>query len=271
MTPRSMLYCLLSTALIAGCSAGDSGEPQTAQQSDNSPRHEEWVKIESETGIMLDAYCVYPEADGPTLSVIVIHENRGMTDWVRTVVDRLTAEGFLAIAPDMLSGKGPDGSGSAGFASGDDLRQALRDLTMDEKMQNLRAVVRYARELPATSEQVAVAGFCWGGSHTFAFAAKEPSLAAAFVFYGTYPGDDQLAEIQCPVYGFYGGNDNRVNATIPDTETAMERLGKLYEPEIYAGAGHGFMRAGAEPDATPENRAAMEAGWDRWLGLLRGM
>ncbi|MBX6315236.1 MAG: dienelactone hydrolase family protein, partial [Isosphaeraceae bacterium] len=119
---------------------------------------------------------------------------------------------------------------------------------------------------------VTVAGFCWGGGQAFRFATNNQRLKAAFVFYGTGPDDkDALARITCPVYGFYGGNDARVNATIPKTEELMRAAGKRYEPVIYEGAGHGFMRAGEAPDATEANKKARAEAWARWLQLLKSL
>ena len=126
------------------------------------------------------------------------------------------------------------------------------------------------RALPACNGTVAVAGFCWGGAQSFRFATARDDLAAAFVFYGTAPDDEAaLARIRGPVYGFYGGNDARVNATLPKTEERMRAVGRTFEPVIYPGAGHGFMRSGEAPDADAANRAARDAAWGRWLELLR--
>ena len=267
---RTFAYLTALVLLIGGRALPAIGQA-TAQHTDHSPRHAEWVKLSSEAGKTLEAYLVYPETSGPTASVVVIHENRGMTDWVKSVVDRLAAEGFVAIAPDLLSGKGPNSGGSASFATGDDLLKALSALTVEEIMQDLRAAVKYVRDLPSTNEKVAVAGFCWGGHKAFLLAAHEPLLTASFVFYGTSATEQYLESINCPIYGFYAENDNRVNATVPGAKAALEEIGKVFQGETYKGAGHGFMRAGTEPDATPENKAAMEAGWIRWLKLLKAM
>lgn len=78
-----------------------------------------------------------------------------------------------------------------------------------------------------------------------------------------------MEQIACPVYGFYGGNDARVTATVPKASELMKQTGKTYEPVIYQGAGHGFMRAGEAPDAGPANKRAREQAWERWKGELR--
>ena len=136
-------------------------------------------------------------------------------------------------------------------------------------MADLDAVTDYVKKLPAASGKVAVGGFCWGGARTFSFATQRPDLSAAFVFYGT--GPQEVSGIRAPVYGFYGENDARVNATIPASEEAMKAAGKKYEPVIYAGAGHGFMRSGEAPDANDANKKAREDAWKRWLAVLKAM
>jgi carboxymethylenebutenolidase len=117
---------------------------------------------------------------------------------------------------------------------------------------------------------MAVGGFCWGGTQTFRFATHNKDIKAAFVFYGSGPEkESDLARITCPVYGFYGGNDNRINATISKSTELMKQAGKTYEPLIYDGAGHGFMRAGEAPDASAENKKAREAAWQRLKDVLK--
>jgi carboxymethylenebutenolidase len=167
---------------------------------------------------------------------------------------------------------GPDGGKTSDFADSDAAREALYKLEPNQVTADLRAVANYVKALPAANGTLTVAGFCWGGSQTFRFATNEPDLDAAFVFYGSGPDAAiDLARIEAPVYGFYGGNDERVNATIPDTESLMAAADKTYEPVIYDGAGHGFMRAGEEPDATDANRQAREDAWARWLDLLEDL
>ncbi len=217
------------------------------------------------------AYLVYPEVSHKALAVVVIHENRGLTDWVRSVADQLAEAGYIAIAPDLLSGAAPGGGKTSDFASGDAAREAIYALPADQVIADLNAVADYVAKLPAANGKVAVAGFCWGGGQTFRFATNRANLAAAFVFYGTGPDKDAIARIKAPVYGFYGGSDARVNATIPDTTAQMKDAGKAYEPVIYDGAGHGFMRAGEEAGASAENKKAREEAWARWKKLLAGI
>lgn len=244
---------------------------------DKSPRHQEWVKVKNGER-SVNSFLVFPEVKNKATAVVVIHEIFGMSDWVRSLTDQLAEAGYIAIAPDLLSGMGPKGGGSSEFdRSG--IGQAIRDLPPDQITADLNAVADYVAKLPACNGKVAVAGFCYGGSQTFRFATNRPSLKAAFVFYGGGPeSKEAIAKIQCPVYGFYGGSDARVNATIPKSQELMKEAGRTYEPVIYAGAGHGFMRAGEDPtasDATPEakamkdaNKKARDEAWARWKSIL---
>ena len=266
------MIMITTGSLIYSCNKSERSkavnDSETAGRLNDSPRHQEWITIHTPHGTKLEAFIVFPEVETPSTSVVVIHENRGLNDWVRSVADRLAEEGYVALAPDILSGKGPDNGGSGSFASGDELRKALSQLTPDEITGNLKAAVNYLRGLPSTTDKVAVAGFCWGGKNTFRFATNEPSLSAAFVFYGGPPDSEAMSRITCPVYGFYGGNDTRVTGTVDTAIKTMAELNKIYEPVIYPGAGHGFMRSGEEPDATRENKDARLKGWARFLDLL---
>lgn len=235
---------------------------------ENSPRHHEWVTLESTAG-EVDAFVVYPERSDKALAVIVIHENRGLSDWVRGVADQLAEAGYLAIAPDLLTGKAPNGGRTSDFATSDDARNAIYALNGDDVIANLDAVAEYAKSIPTANGKLAVAGFCWGGSQTWRVAIARDDLVLACPFYGTAPEDAAaFASIECPVYGFYGGDDDRVNATIEGTAENMAAAAKSYEPEIYEGAGHGFMRRGEEESGTANERA-MKQGWERWLRLLK--
>jgi carboxymethylenebutenolidase len=236
---------------------------------EKSPRHGEWVQIKNGDRTV-QAFIVYPESKKKAPAVVVIHEIFGMTDWVRTVADKLAENGYIAIAPDLLSGMGPNGGRSSDYPSVDAAREAVGKLPPDQVTADLNATTDYVKKLPAANGKVAVVGFCWGGSQSFRFATNRPDLAAAFVFYGTAP--DNVSSIKAPVYGFYGGNDARVDATIPKTQDAMKQAGKKYEPVTYDGAGHGFMRAGEDPSNTnPANKTAHDEAWKRWLGLLKKM
>lgn len=235
---------------------------------EKSPRHLEWVKVRHGDR-EVNCFIAFPEVKEKATAVVVIHEIFGLTDWVRGVTDQLAEAGYIAIAPDLLSGTAPGGGGTAELGSGDAVRKAISSLPPDQITADLSAVVDYVGSLPAANGKVAVGGFCWGGSQTFRFATNNRKILAAFPFYGS--GPDQaadIARIQVPVHGFYGGNDARVNASIPKSTELMKSAGKQYEPEIYDGAGHGFMRAGEDPGGNAANKAAREAAWKRWKEQL---
>lgn len=236
---------------------------------EKSPRHQEWIKAKHGPR-EVQCFVVYPEVKDKVPAVVVIHENRGLTDWVRSVADQLAQAGYVAVAPDLLSGTAPGGGGTSDFAGQDAATRAIYALSPEQVTADLNAVADYAAKIPAANGQVAVAGFCWGGSQSFRFATNNKEVKAAFVFYGTGPDkSEEIARIRCPVYGFYGGADARVNATIPKSVELMKKAGKTYEPVTYEGAGHGFMRAGDEPEATGANKKARDEAWRCWKNLLK--
>ena len=234
-----------------------------------SPRHHEYVALKHGDRTV-QAFVVYPEVKTKAPVVILIHEIFGLSDWAKEMADELAAQGFIVIAPDLLSGFGPNGGGSSAFPDQDATIKAVSALNPDTVNADLDLAAEYGKHLPAANGKIAVTGFCWGGGKSFAFAAHRKDLSAAFVFYGTAPAD--VTPITAPVYGFYGGNDARIGATIPATTAAMKTAGKKYEPVTYDGAGHGFMRAGEDPTNTvPGNKTAREQGFARLVTLLQGM
>ncbi|HEY7304176.1 MAG TPA: dienelactone hydrolase family protein [Bryobacteraceae bacterium] len=237
------------------------------QRLEQSPRHREWVTVKHD-GRSVETFIAYPETKTKTSVVLVIHEIFGMTDWAQEVSDEFAAAGYIAIAPDLLSGMGPNGGRTTSFSQ-NDATEAVSNLKPDQITADLNAVADYARKLPAATGKLFVAGFCWGGGQSFRFATNRPDLSAAFVFYGPPPDKDAMAHIKAPVYGFYGGNDARIDATIPGAKDDMKALGKTYEPVVYEGAGHGFMRAGEAPDASEGNRKAREESWARVKKVLK--
>jgi carboxymethylenebutenolidase len=234
-----------------------------------SPRHQEWLTVKNGAHNVA-LFLVYPEVSGKAPVVLVIHENMGLTDWVRGVADQLAETGYIAVAPDLLSGMGPGGGKTSDFPGVDAAREAIYKLPPDQVTGDLNAAADFALRIPAANGKLAVAGFCWGGTQSFRFATDRGGLAAAFVFYGTGPETREAVEkIKAPVYGFYGGDDARVNATIGKSKELMSAAGKTYDPLIYEGAGHGFLRAGEEAGSTPANRKAREEAWTRWRALLK--
>jgi carboxymethylenebutenolidase len=258
---------LLVTALMcAGLSV--SAQDWAKARLEKSPRHGEWVDVKNGSRTV-HCFVVYPEVKDPALAVIVIHEIFGLSDWARNAADEVAAAGYIAIAPDLLSGTGPKGGGTGDYASIDDVRSAIFKLPPAQITGDLNAAADYVKALPAANGKLAVAGFCWGGAQTFRFACSRPDLKAAFVFYGTPPDGKEMENIKCPVYGFYAGNDARVSSTIPAAEKNMKAAGKTYEPVKYDGAGHGFMRAGEDPnDGKEANKTAHDQAWQRLKELL---
>jgi len=275
------------------------------QRLTKSPRHQEWVKVKNGTR-EVNSFVVYPESKNKATAVIVIHEIFGMSDWVQSLTDQLAEAGYIAIAPDLLSGMGPNGGGTSEIAAtaNNAVGQAIGKLPPDQITADLNAIADYVSHLPGANGKVVVAGYCWGGSQSFRFATNRPSLKAAFVFYGSAPASNQqgqpfapdkdaLGHIGAPVYGFYAENDMRIDGTIPATTDAMKELKKLYDPVTYAGAGHGFMRAGEAPEpvapvakgdkdaddkaaadyqkaltAYKANKKARDDAWVRWKAIL---
>jgi carboxymethylenebutenolidase len=235
---------------------------------DKSPRHHEWVDVESEGGRKVKCFVVFPEVSDKAAAVLVIHENKGLTDWVRLVADRVAEKGYVAIAPDCLSGTGPGGGNTDSFESIDAATQGIYKLDNDQVMADLDAAAAHVTKLEASNGKLACMGFCWGGGKSFAYAAHNPNLAAAMVFYGSAPEEATLAKIKAPVYGFYGGNDRRITGQVPQITEKMKELGKKYEPVVYEGAGHGFMRTAAYPDASEADRKAYEQARERVKKIL---
>lgn len=242
-------------------------EATAKAQLEKSPRHGEYADIALPGGGKLNAWVVYPERKDKAGVVIVIHEIYGLSDWLRGVADQLAKEGFIAVAPDLISGMGPNGGGTSSVASRDDLVALIRGLTPEQTRERLDAVRDYARKIPAANGKIATMGFCWGGAKSFAYAVSEPTLDGAVVYYGTSPEAADLAKIKAPVLGLYGADDARVNTTVGPAETEMKKLGKSYEPHLFEGAGHGFLRA--QDDREGANLKATQAAWPLTLSFLR--
>ena len=267
---RSALFAaLLAFTFLLGATAVQAQDWAKAKL-EKSPRHREWVTIKHGDR-SLQAWVVYPEVKDKAPVVLMIHEIFGLSDWMREEADELAAAGYIAVAPDLLSGFGPKGGGSSDFPDQDSTIKAVFKLDKDVVTADLDATADYAKKIPAANGKLAVAGFCWGGGNSFAFATHRHDLSAAFVFYGPGPSADAIKGITAPVYGFYAGNDERIGATVPGTTEAMKAAGKTYEPKTYDGAGHGFMRAGEAPDAKPDDKKARDDGFARLTEKLKAM
>jgi carboxymethylenebutenolidase len=235
-----------------------------AERIAKSPRHAEWVAIKVNATDSVMAWVVYPERKDKAPVVIAIHENTGINTWTRSVADQLAADGFIGIAPDLTTMK-RTGDLKADPAP-DAGRAAIGLITPEMGNEMIDAVAKYGMALPAAQKKYGIVGFCWGGGRSFSHATHAPGLGASVVYYGSPPNAEQMAAIKAPVLGFYGGNDARINATIPATDPTLKRLGKSYEYHIFDGAGHGFLRA---QDQNPANAAAAQAAWPKTIAFFR--
>jgi carboxymethylenebutenolidase len=258
--PRfALIVAVFLLAIVAAEEIKDFGR----ERLNNSPRHAEWVDLQSGERT-IKAFMVFPERKDKAPVVIVVHEIFGLTDWVRSLCDELAEAGVIAIAPDLLSGQK--------FEDADAARKLTYALPKEQVEASLNATANYAlTKIPAADGKIAICGFCWGGGVAFSYANENRKLSAAYSFYGVAPDSpDQVKNIACPVYGFYGENDERVDATVPKATELMKAAGKKYEPIIYQGAGHGFMRSGepANPAVRQGDRKARDEAWTRWKRLL---
>jgi carboxymethylenebutenolidase len=222
--------------------------------------HGEWVHYKSGKD-SVRAYVAYPERKDKAPAVIVIHEIFGLTEWEPTVADRLAKEGFVAILPDLLSskhGKSPTDQ--------DEGRKLIGELEPDRITADLNATYAYVNGLPAVrKDDVGTIGFCWGGGQSFRYATNNPNLKAAVVCYGPAPDTASMRRIKAPVLGIYGENDARINAALPDVNSAMQMQGKTFTQEIFPGTGHGFLKPGREGSDGPQPEKA----WTRILEFYR--
>jgi carboxymethylenebutenolidase len=231
-----------------------------------SPRHGEWVDIKMPNGPALASFVVYPERRTKAPVVIVVHDIGGMSDWVRAVGDQLAKEGFIAVVPDLLSGKGPNGGGTSSL--GDQVGQTIRTLTPEDLKARLDAVMAYRKSLPSSNGKAGTIGFCWGGGTVFTYALNQPAVDATVSYYGPMPTDPAAYEkAKSPILGLYGGNDQRVNANIPVAEAELKKHGVSYSPNIFEGAGHGFLRNQSGQDGA--NFKAVQQAWPTTLEFLR--
>jgi carboxymethylenebutenolidase len=293
---------LAVATLVLSMGAQSAGAQDWAKANlDKSSRHGEYVTITEASGRKLQAWVVYPEVKGKAPVVVMIHEIFGQSDWAREMADEVAGAGYIVVEPDLLSGFGPAAGGAAdspgapmdhdhmqvapgagaafvpatpggtaAFPDQSSVTKAVSSLNADVVTADLDAAADYGKKLPAANGKLFVAGFCWGGGKTFLFATHRKDLSGAFVFYGPPPPVEAMKNINAPVYGFYAGNDARISATVPDVTAEMKAVGKTYEPVIYDGAGHGFMRAGEAPDASAPNAAARTAGFTRLIEVLGG-
>lgn len=260
---KRILLLIVALALTQSLVAQDWAK----EKLEKSPRHREWVTVKHGDR-SVETFIAYPESKDKRPVVLVIHEIFGMSDWVQALADELAEAGYIAVAPDLLSGMGPNNGRTSSFGDQSKVTEAVSHLNPDQVTADLNAVADYGLKLPASNGKLFVTGYCWGGGQSFRFATNRKDLKAAFVFYGPPPDKDAMKRINAPVYGFYAGNDARIGATIPQAKEDMAAAGKTYEPVTYDGAGHGFMRAGDDPGGNDGNKKARTDAWARWKELL---
>ena len=299
---KKLLSLVTLATLLGSCSVSCSAQDWAKAALAKSPRHGEFVTVPESNGRKVQVWVVYPQVKAKAPVVVMIHEIFGLSDWAQEMADELAGAGYIVVEPDLLSGlgpaagapaalaapmdhdhmqMGPGGSGAAyvvaepggtsAFPDRNAVVKAVSSLPDAQVLADLDAVADYGKKLPSADGKLYVAGFCWGGGKSFLFATHRGDLSAAFVFYGPPPPADAMKNIAAPVYGFYAGNDARISATIPQTEADMKAAGKTYEPVVYDGAGHGFMRAGEAPDANAADSAARAQGFRRLVTLLGGV
>jgi len=275
-TRRSFLESSAGSVAAIGLGAASVRAQDRSTQA--AGRHE-WISVKH-GGRSVESVIAYPESKAKAPGMVVIHEIFGMTDWVERVTDEFAQAGYIAIAPDLLSGMAPNGGRTKDFpaapppaANGPGPRsfgpagEAIVKLPPDQVTADLNAVADYIKSLSDCNGKVCVVGFSWGGGQSFRFATNRQDLAASFVFYGSGPAPGAIAAIQAPVYGFYAGSDARINGTLPATQEEMKAAGKLFDPVTYEGATHGFMRSGESPGASDADKRAREASWGRIRAL----
>ncbi|MDP9113704.1 MAG: dienelactone hydrolase family protein [Acidobacteriota bacterium] len=230
----------------------------------NSKLHREFIDIPFGNG-KLHTWVEYPEGGGKAPIVIVMQHGPGLDEWQRALADQLALQGFIAIAPDLHSGLGPNGGNYDSFQGADEVMRATARLTADYMFNRYKAARDWGMKLPRANGKSASIGFCLGGSNSLRFASEIQDLNAAVVFYGTPPNQEMLAKIKAPVLAFYGDDDARVTATMAPTEAAMRAAGKSFEAHSYPHATHGFVEfqnLGGNPAATADS-------WPRTIAFLK--
>jgi carboxymethylenebutenolidase len=262
-----MKRLLVSLAALVAVTVTASAQDWAKARLEKSPRHLEWVTVKHGNR-EVKCFVGFPEVKTKATAVVLIHEIFGLTDWVRGMVDQMAEAGYIAIAPDFLSGAGPNGGGTESLGGSDGARGKIQGLAQTQIDADLDAAVAYAKKLDACNGKVVVGGFCWGGGKTFLYATHNPDIKAGLVFYGAAGKPEDMPKIKAPIHGFYASNDARINAGLSATVEGMKAAGKFFEPVTYEGAGHGFMRAGEDPAGSAENKKAREDAWKRIKAIL---
>jgi carboxymethylenebutenolidase len=264
----SRFFCFVVCTLLVLCTSRLLAQDWAKAKLEQSSRHREYVPVKHD-GRTITTLVVYPEGKDKAPVVVLIHEVFGLSDWMKLQADELAAQGYIVGVPDLVSGLGTNGGGTDALGGQDNVIKAVAGLDPAQVNADLDAVADYGESLPSANGKLFAAGFCWGGGKAFAFATHRKDLSAAFVFYGPPPAAADMVKITAPVYGFYGGNDNRIGATVPQAIADMKAAGKFYEPVTYEDAGHGFMRAGQAPEAKAADKKAFDEGFARLLKELK--
>jgi carboxymethylenebutenolidase len=285
ITALALAVVGLTAALVVVVRAGQGTAPArnpnlppdfdaAMPQLKSSTRHSEWVDVKVGSGTPIKTFVVHPERKEKAPVVIVIHEIWGLTEWVKGVADQFAKEGFIAVAPDLLSGRGPNGGNAdsfPGYPQSGEAMKAIQAVTPDIRLAALNAVRAYALTIPSANGRVGAVGFCWGGETTFLFALNQPALDAAVPYYGPMPTDPAAYTKggRTPILHLLAENDARVNKTLPTAEAELKKTGQPLTAVIYPGAGHGFLRAQQDPKSAGANMKATEQAWPRTLAFLR--
>ncbi|NLD94207.1 MAG: dienelactone hydrolase family protein [Fibrobacter sp.] len=256
--------CFLSVSGMESLPVSDS---QAVAYMDSSPLKGTWVTIDAGENDMLDAWVVMPKGNAKAPVVIVVHEIFGLTDWARSVTVKFADEGFIAVAPDFLTGKASDGKGGTRMIPEDQRRGINSSLSLDDVSRRIEAAATWATNQKRSMGKYAVVGYCWGGGATFNHATRSSKVAASVVYYGAAPAIEKLSTINAPILGLYGGADNRINVGIAATETEMKRLNKRYDVHVYDGASHAFLKNQSGQEGA--NLKATEKAWPTNLAFLR--
>ena len=258
---------LITTCIIFISVIALNAQDYAVKQLEESPRRHEWIQLDCGER-ELNCFVAYPESSEKAPVVVAVHDNRGLTDWVRSFADQLAAKGFIVITPDLLSDFNSDIRGTNDFDSADQAQRGIYALTDEQVNSDLATALAYAGEIPSGNGETTVAGFGWGGTQAFRLATLTDKMEAVFVFNGSSPRKEKIPEISVPVYAFYAGDDLHVATQIPKTEEWMKEAGNTYDYVVYPGATHAYMKRGDAPDCSKQNREAYKESWDRLLNLL---
>lgn len=230
----------------------------------SSKLHKEFVDIPMDH-VKLHTWVEYPEGDGKAPIVIVMQHAPGMDEWQRSLADQLALEGFIAIAPDLNSGLGPNGGNFDSFVDADSVSRAIARLNEKDILDRYIAARNWGMKLARASGKSASIGFCMGGGNSFRLAAEVPELNAAVSYYGNPSKDFNFSKIHAPVLAFYGEEDARVTSTLPATQAAMKENGKSFEAHNYPHTTHGFV----EYQTLAGNLEALTDAWPRTIAFLK--